>query len=149
ALSTSLPDLGHERLASIDGLTFLDASGEMVRTPDRGRIVDLDELPSPYLTGEFDDIPAEAWNQILAIETNRGCPYGCTFCDWGSSTLSRIRKFSIDRVAAEIEWAASHGVAAIDITDANFGIMSRDVEIARIIADIKRRTGFPQVVAFY
>ena len=43
------------------------------------------------------------WARII-METNRGCPYGCTFCDWGSATLSRVRKFDLDRVFAELEW---------------------------------------------
>ena len=48
---------------------------------------------------------------MAILETNRGCPYGCTFCDWGSATLSRIRKFDLDRVFAELEWCAQHEVA--------------------------------------
>lgn len=47
-------------------------------------------FPSPYLTGEFDEIDPARWRSAT-IETNRGCPYGCTYCDWGSATLSRIR----------------------------------------------------------
>lgn len=149
ALSHGLPGIVSESLRGIGGLTFKAPSGETVRTPDQDRIADLNALPSPYLTGEFDDIPAAAWNQVLAIETNRGCPYGCTYCDWGSSTLSRIRKFDIDRVLAELEWATTRSVASISITDANFGIMSRDVTIAEGLADLKRATGFPGTVAFY
>lgn len=145
----AMPDvLDTDRLAEIDGLTYRSArSGEMVRTASRDRIRELDALPSPYLTGEFDHIPPEAWNNCLSIETNRGCPYGCTFCDWGSSTMSRIRKFDLDRVRREIAWAADHGVVSMMITDANFGIMSRDVEVARDLADSRRRTGRPEWVA--
>ena len=38
----------------------------------------------------------DSLNEVAAhagaiIETNRGCPYGCTFCDWGSATRSRIQ----------------------------------------------------------
>lgn len=138
-----------DRLAEIPGLTFRDPVGTIVRTPDQERLVDLDALPSPYLTGEFDDIDADAWMFCLSVETTRGCPYGCSFCDWGSSTLSRIRKFSLDRVAAEIEWAAKRGINTVNLTDANFGIISRDVDTARSIAEIKERTGFPNDVAFY
>ena len=142
--------LGTDALATIDGITYRNPStGATVRTPERERITNLDELPSPYLTGEFDHIPASAWNYCMSVETNRGCPYGCTFCDWGSSTLSRIRKFDLDRVTAEIRWAADRGVQALNIPDANFGIMSRDVETTRRLAEIKRETGFPQVLVFY
>jgi hypothetical protein len=62
--------------------------------------------------------------------------------------MSRIRKFDIDRVTAELQWAAERGVHAIQITDANFGIMSRDVETARRVAEIKQSTGFPQVLSW-
>jgi radical SAM superfamily enzyme YgiQ (UPF0313 family) len=138
-----------DALARIDGITYRDSDGTTVRTPDRDRIATLDELPSPYLTGEFDHIPASAWNYCMSVETNRGCPYGCTFCDWGSSTLSRIRKFDLDRVTAEIQWAADRGVTSLNIPDANFGIMSRDVETAERIADIRRETGRPDLISFY
>ena len=139
-----------EKLEAVPGVTFIDPrTGEAYRTPEGDRIADLDALPSPYLTGEFDEIPSEAWTTTLSIETNRGCPYGCTYCDWGSSTLSRIRKFDQDRVLREVQWAASRGIEAINVTDANFGIMSRDVSTAAGISAIKRSTGFPQVVIFY
>src|SRR5262249_34858377 len=39
-------------------------------------------------------------------ETNRGCPYRCSFCDWGSNTMSRVRRFDMRRVRAEAEWLA-------------------------------------------
>lgn len=136
------------RLAEIAGLTLLDESGGLLRTPDTGRIADLTELPSPYLTGEFDGLPADAWKYTLSIETNRGCPYGCTFCDWGSATMSRIRKFPLDRVVAEFEWAARLGVATVTLTDANFGIMARDVDIVREIARIRTETGAPRSLSW-
>ena len=81
----------------------------------------------------------------VVTETNRGCPYGCTFCDWGSATLSRIRSFSIERVFAEIEWCATHGMFCIGPADSNFGIFPRDVEIAEKIAAVRREHGFPKV----
>jgi radical SAM superfamily enzyme YgiQ (UPF0313 family) len=137
-----------ERLSPVDGITFLDSDGHAVRTSDRDRLADLDQLPSPYLTGEFDDIDPDAWQYCLSIETNRGCPYGCTFCDWGSATMSRIRKFSMERVVAEFEWAARLGVNTVTITDANFGIMSRDVQFAEHVAEIRERTGAPHSISW-
>ena len=150
ALAPTLPAHDPAVLAGIAGLTFRDpATGGVVRTADRERVADLDALVSPYLTGEFDHIPADDWNTCLSIETNRGCPYGCTFCDWGSSTLSRIRKFDLGRVAAEIDWAGARGIHSLNLTDANFGILSRDVETARHLAATRRATGFPRLISFY
>ena len=94
------------------------------------------EIPSPYITGVFDDIIANALpNQRFqcVIETNRGCPYACTYCDWGGLTFSKVKKFNLERVAAELEWIGSHPVTILYIIDANFGIFkTRDLEIARL-----------------
>jgi radical SAM superfamily enzyme YgiQ (UPF0313 family) len=143
ALATPLPTRLDE-LGDVPGLTYRALDG-VVRTADRERITDLDTIPSPYVLGLLDSFGAAQAGAI--IETNRGCPYGCTFCDWGSATLSRIRKFSLERVFAELEWSARHKIEVASIADANFGIMERDVEIAQKIADLKRRYGYPRTVA--
>ena len=92
-------------------------------------------IPSPYLTGVFDTIlkenPSAKWH--MTMETNRGCPYQCTFCDWGSLTYTKVKKFDIERVEAEIDWAASNPVTYFYCTDANFGIYKdRDKQIAQM-----------------
>jgi radical SAM superfamily enzyme YgiQ (UPF0313 family) len=114
-----------------------------VRGPKRDRIADLDSLPSPYRSGFFDIYPAGSFS-LAIIETNRGCPYGCTFCDWGSATRSRIRSFSLERVVEEIEWVAAHEVPYLAFADANFGILDRDREIAEAIVSAYQRRGYPK-----
>ncbi|MBK7861040.1 MAG: radical SAM protein [Archangiaceae bacterium] len=146
AWSTQAPDL--EKLSAVNGLTYRRPGGgrgseAYLRTPDRARVVSVDELPSPYLSDTFDDAAVGEWVAAI-LETNRGCPYGCTFCDWGSATLSKIRKFSLERVIAEIEWVAKHRVPIIWVADANFGIFERDVEIAHAIAAAKAKYGYPK-----
>jgi hypothetical protein len=132
-------------LADVAGLSFR-LGDRVIRTGARDRIADLDELPSPMLTGLFDGfIPAGKGPGAFNLETNRGCPYGCTFCDWGSATLSRVRKFDLERVFGELEWCAIHGFR-IAIADANFGIFERDVEIAERIAQLKATYGYPRSV---
>lgn len=147
ALGGSLTGLDLARLSGISGLTFRHPDGRVVRNDDRERMSTLDHLPSPYLTGEFDHLHSSAWTEVI-IETNRGCPYGCTFCDWGSSTLSRIRKFDIDRVAAEMNWAGERQFEAWVLGDANFGIMSRDVAVAEKVVEVKKRWGAPHFLGF-
>ncbi len=134
-----------DTLRDVRGLTFRSSAGSPVRTEERERIAELDTIPSPYLLGLLD--PFGAAQAGAVIETNRGCPYGCTFCDWGSATLSRIRKFSLERVFAELEWSARNTIDIASIADANFGIFERDVEIAEKIAELKRAYGFPRTVA--
>ncbi len=134
------PDLSV--LQSVSGITYR-YRGEIFRNPDRARIQDLDTIPSPYLTGLFD-----AYRGVprlhATLETNRGCPYGCTFCDWGSATTSKIRKFDLERVFGELTWCSDMKVASVSQCDANFGVFERDVAIAEHVAYLKTTTGFPE-----
>lgn len=138
ALGGDLSDLSP--LCAVDGLTVRLPRG-ITRTPDRARMTDPNEIPSPYLTGLFDHLSPASGHWV--VESNRGCPYGCTFCDWGSATLARIRKFDLDRVRAEFDWLAQRGVHEIFMADANFGIFERDIEIADHVAELRRTLGAP------
>lgn len=131
-----------EDLDQIPGLV-LNHHGVAVDTGSRERINDVDELPSPYLTGIFDRIiahnPEVTWSATL--ETNRGCPFQCTFCDWGSLTYNKIKKFNLERVYAELEWMGQH-CGYVMITDANFGAFEeRDSLIVDKLLEVQARHG--------
>lgn len=96
-------------------------------------------IPSPYLTGLFDNMiknnPDAVWS--ATIETNRGCPYRCTFCDWGSLTYSKVKKFDLQRIKDEIEWLAANPIVTVYLADANFGIFKeRDLKIAKMLRKV-------------
>lgn len=135
-----------DRLDGVAGLTYrrnTAGGSELVRNPDRARMENFDDLPSPYLSGEFDDLLEVPWRSA-SVESNRGCPYGCTYCDWGSATLARIRKFDLDRVLAELDWIMEHAAPSeLHVADANFGIFARDVTIAEHVAELRQRRGAP------
>jgi len=80
-------------------------------------------------------------------ETNRGCPYRCAYCTWGNLPSNRIREKPIDQVRAEVEWIGRHGIRYIAMSDANFGIRQRDVEVAHLLAECKRRYGVPDFIS--
>ena len=126
----------------IPGLLINSPAG-LIDTGDPKRINDLDEVPSPYLTGIFDrmmaDNPDVIWNATL--ETNRGCPYQCTFCDWGSLTYNKVKKFELERVFEELEWIGEH-CGFVTITDANFGMfVERDNMIVDKLIEVQKRWG--------
>lgn len=145
---TTLVDLllalrdGDEKTRAIPNVSTL-VRGRFVQHEPRERARDLDVFPSPYLEGIFDSLNPKTFVSAT-IESNRGCPYGCTFCDWGAAILQKIRTFSLERVRAEVEWIARNEIPAMWIADANYGVLPRDVEIARIIAESKKRTGYPK-----
>ena len=126
----------------IEGLLINSPTG-MINTGDPKRINDLDEVPSPYLTGIFDRVmaqnPGVIWNATL--ETNRGCPYQCTFCDWGSLTYNKVKKFELERVYDELDWIGEH-CGFVTITDANFGMfVERDNMIVDKLIEVQKRWG--------
>ena len=131
--------------AALPGVSMVKADGSFVRNPNTDRVRDLDEIPSPFLEGAFDAImkanPSESW--IGLWETNRGCPFRCTFCDWGSATAAKVTKFGEERLFREVDWFADKKIEYIFCCDANFGIQKRDVDIANYVADIKKQTGYP------
>jgi radical SAM superfamily enzyme YgiQ (UPF0313 family) len=134
---------GGRRLESVAGITARVEEG-IVSTPPRARLDDLDQLPSPFLGGDFDPLLAEPKQLIGLWETNRGCPFGCTFCYWGSAVNTRLREFAWERLVAELDWFARHRIDYVLSADANFGIKKRDLELARRVAEAKRRHGFPR-----
>jgi len=124
----------------------INRNGKTLMTGPSQRITDLDVVPSPYIMGLFDHLdemyPGKIWNAV--IETNRGCPFMCTFCDWGGTTFSKVKKFNLERIEEELEWMGKNKIEMLTNTDANFGIFKdRDMEITDMLIRTKEKYGFP------
>ena len=86
----------------------------------------------------------------MVLETNRGCPYQCTFCDWGGLTYSKVRKFNLEKIQAELEWAVQNKIGYLFVADANFGMYKdRDLEIAKLIRSAADRGQIESVNATF
>lgn len=126
------------------------ADGEIVRTATQPRMRHVDEIPSPYLTGIMD----EFFDGKLApfIETNRGCPFRCTFCIQGSKYYTKVHYFDLERVREEIDYIAemvherSPEMGTLRIADSNYGMYERDVEISGHIGKMQKRYGWPTFI---
>ena len=132
-----------ESLESVNNISFRKEKDVFIRTANV--IPEGLDYPSPYLGGWFDDIidryPEITFNAIL--ETSRGCPNKCAYCDWG--LLERkTRLFPIERVREEIRWMSEHKIAFVWGADANFGLFKRDLEIADELVKAKKTTGYPE-----
>lgn len=126
------------------GIAFKDKNGNKILTkPFCPKSVE--NFPSPYLTGVFDSIIQNNPNTMFdtVIETNRGCPYKCAYCDWSSH--KNLRLFPLEKVKGEIKWLSDHNIEYCFCADSNFGMFERDEEIAEFIVELNKKTGFPKV----
>lgn len=141
-----------------------------------GKVVDPDQIPFLIMSNykslitsqkyRFPDSSAYAHNQHYIsqavsaarasnravgalIETARGCPYACTYCEWGGGIGTKISQRSLQSVYEDIETLAMLGIDEIDIVDANFGILPRDVDIAKKLVEAKKLWGSPKKVGLY
>ncbi|MBF0291395.1 MAG: cobalamin-dependent protein [Nitrospinae bacterium] len=130
--------------------SYAMVDGTLVGGTENSGETDLDFVPSPYLNGMLDEFLD---NKCLPIvETNRGCPYSCTYCVWGVSAQSKIKTFSLARVNEELEYITGSGWEFSDIVfaDANFGLLKRDVDIARHLKSLHGKYGsFQSVTVFW
>lgn len=121
------------------------ADGELVET--RKECVFREDYVSPYLDGWFEELMSEypscRFNAIL--ETSRGCPNHCAYCDWGLLS-SKVRLFPIEKIRAEIEWMSAHHIEFVWGADSNFGLFPRDTEIADALVKAKEETAYPEKI---
>jgi len=105
----------------------------------------LKEVPTPYSDGIFDDMIRNTNGMLRAsIETNRGCPYSCSFCDWGAMTRAKIIQFDIDDVKKQLDWLYKQpNMEQFDIIDANYGVFKRDIDIIEYIIECQNREENP------
>ncbi len=137
-------------LAKVKGISY-HKNYECI-TNERGEKLDkIIDTPSAWTSGFLDQAIEEYRERGEPIdvlwETNRGCPFTCTFCYWGTLETNKLRQITMDRLESEIKYFSQKKVDLIWICDANFGILKRDYQIAEMLADYKVRTGFPAYVS--
>jgi radical SAM superfamily enzyme YgiQ (UPF0313 family) len=136
-------DLKRIKEHSIDGCVFYD-EGTVITDNRLDRISNLDEIPSPYLTGILDDF--FQYDLIPIIETNRGCPYQCTYCAQGLVSQYKVKLFDMDRVLEELNYIAEKVIKTnlLCFADANFGITARDNKLAEHIRTLQSTKSYPR-----
>ena len=124
--------------------------GDIIHQPLQNKQLQLGKIPSPWLTGCQDHF--FDGKLIPMIETNRGCPFKCTFCVQGVDFYSRIAHFEGDQVKEELTYIARRvkdvcpQIGFLNITGSNFGMYKRDVEISAHIGTLKEKYGWPVFV---
>jgi len=108
----------------------------------------IEDIPSPYLSGLMDSLMKPNKNYSAIIETNRGCPYRCTFCDQEDVYYNKIAKFDYDRVIQEMDWVAKHKIDFLYFADSNLGIFDRDIDFLRHLAKCRNTYGYPRQIDY-
>ena len=124
--------------------------GTLVRTEMWGREKEIQDIPSPWLSGALD----EFFDGKLAplLETNRGCPFQCTFCVQGVRWYTKVHNFSLDRLQEEIDYigtrikAVCPSMGFLRIADSNYGMFERDIEISSYIGAAQQKYGWPTYI---
>jgi len=103
-LADALDD--HGDLARVDGITYKNDAGEIITTPDRPPIDDLNALPFPA----WDLFPPSTKYRFLhraspffPVMTSRGCPFDCIHCTKAVHGY-KFRPRSVENVIAELRY---------------------------------------------
>ena len=131
----------------IDGCMIKNPDGNLLYTIEGARIRNLDEIPSPYLTGILDHFFDD--KLVPMLQTNRGCPFLCTFCTDGRESVNQVNRFGKQRVKDELDYIAKHvkeNIHSLYISDLNFGMLPGDLETCNSIVEIQKKYNYPEKI---
>ena len=131
----------------IDGCMIKNPDGNLLYTIEGARIRNLDEIPSPYLTGILDHFFDD--KLVPMLQTNRGCPFLCTFCTDGRESVNQVNRFGKQRVKDELDYIAKHvkeDIHSLYISDLNFGMLPGDLETCNSIVEIQKKYHYPEKI---
>jgi radical SAM superfamily enzyme YgiQ (UPF0313 family) len=133
-----LPELTRAALRSVPGLHLPTAAG-WFQTAHRASAGELDAIASPFQLGLMPQ------GSVAYLETYRGCPLSCRFCEWGASETSKA-VFSADYIARELEAFRHHASPSVFLLDAGLNLNARGF---RNLAAAEERVGFLASSSFW
>ena len=131
----------------IDGCVTRGENDEIKYTIPIIRLNKLDEIPSPYITGLLDKFFDGKLTPMM--QTNRGCPFHCTFCADGKDEVNKVNSFGLERVINELNYIANHKhekTHNIIFSDLNFGMYNRDQDISKHLAKLQTEYNYPDFI---
>ena len=103
-------------------------------------------FPSPYEKGLFDNIIkkySHKYHFTATLETNRGCPFSCAYCDWGLNNV-KIRFIDETRIWSDMEWIGKNNIYTCYCADSNFGMFDRDNIFIDKLIEYNRKNNSPK-----
>ena len=135
-------------LKEVKGITY-NVDNKEVRNPPRVRLEGILDNPSPFLDGSYDIVieknkKEKNYNFHATVESARGCPFSCAFCEIGDKYYQKI-KTSYEKTKREIDWIAKNKIEYVTDANSNFGILfDTDYDLAEYVVKVKEKTGYPQ-----
>jgi radical SAM superfamily enzyme YgiQ (UPF0313 family) len=135
---------------NIPSTLYRRPDGSVVRPQVWDRQKDIDEIPSPWLSGVLDEFFDGKLTPLM--ETNRGCPFTCTFCVQGTTWYTKVHNFSKDRIREEFEYVARRihevcpSMGTLRIADSNYGMFERDIELSGYLGAMQKQYGWPTYI---
>ncbi len=121
---------------SVAGLVWRKGE-EIVQNAPRRLLKDLDRFPYPdrsslpidYIESLPLDVPAVlSLDKFCTVQTSRGCPYSCVYCDIPSLSAGRWRSRSAQHLLGELQQLNDQGYRSICFTDDHFLINRERIE---------------------
>tara|TARA_A100001515_G_scaffold69483_1_gene55240 strand:- start:4835 stop:6763 length:1929 start_codon:yes stop_codon:yes gene_type:complete len=141
-----LERLGSQDYSRISGIT-INNDGKELRTLPRSRLENIEGVPSPYLDGSFDELllnNESGFKFHASVESARGCPFSCAFCEIGEKYYSKIRT-SYDKTKKEIDWLSKNKIEYVTDANSNFGLYyDKDYDLALYVKDKIEKTNYPE-----
>lgn len=133
-------------LSHVPGIVFRNEDHQFIESKAMLPDLNFNTLPSPYELEE--EIFSQDKEYMAAIETSRGCPYGCGFCFWDKGRR-RVEYFPLARCFSDIEKAYNNPKAkTVHINDANF--LTDSVRAEKILHHImKQKSIASTIIAFH
>lgn len=111
--------LGSSSMTDVPFATY--RVGDQIVTSDKvDYIANLDSIPSAILGASKGEIGTRLGREedvATIMETSRGCPINCAFCQYPRNDDGRMRYYSMDRVMAELEAIRLAGIRGVYFAD--------------------------------
>lgn len=107
------------------------------------------EYHVPYLLDVQSIAKAKNIKTEFFYETTRGCPYSCTYCEWGGGIGTKISSKELSVIEKELEILSMIKYNEINFIDANFGILKRDNDIIKILESYRNKYQYPNKIYLY
>ena len=123
--------------SSVAGVTWQEPGGKLCHNPDRVLERDLDQWPFPdreslpldFVESMPLDVPAVlSLDRFTTMQTSRGCPWPCVFCDIPIFNDGKWRSRSAAHVVAELQHLQKEGYGAVFFVDDHFLLQPKRID---------------------